>query len=179
MRGRGRTMGPSVFFPSVPRTLLASAFTALLAGCAEPPPEFTALANMIGPPQKRFADGVPAHGAIEPVAPPASPSREDAASAAETTSTTALAAISPALVRPPIKDVRELIGLAPTELHARLGDPALRRRDAPAEIWQYRSALCVLDLFLYRDGAVTRVTNVELRPRDGRDIPAATCLSSL
>jgi hypothetical protein len=91
----------------------------------------------------------------------------------------ALAAASPALVRPPIKDVRELIGLAPTELHARLGDPALRRRDAPAEIWQYRSALCVLDLFLYRDGAVTRVTNVEVRPRDGRDIPAATCLSSL
>jgi hypothetical protein len=177
-------MGPGVFFPSVPRTLLASAFTAsLLAGCAEPPPEFTALANMIGPPQKRFADGVPAHAGIEPapVAPPAVPSNEVAAppSVTETTTTTAVASVSPALVRPPIKDVRELIGLAPTELHARLGDPALRRRDAPAEIWQYRSALCVLDLFLYRDGAVTRVTNVEVRPRDGRDIPAATCLSSL
>ena len=32
---------------------------------------------------------------------------------------------------------------------------------------------------LYREGAVTRVTNAELRPRDGRELPAATCLSSL
>ena len=92
---------------------------------------------------------------------------------------TTMAAVSPALVRPPLKDVRELIGLGPTELQARLGDPTLRRRDAPAEIWQYRSALCVLDLFLYREGQATRVTNAELRPRDGREIPAATCLSSL
>ncbi len=41
------------------------------------------------------------------------------------------------------------------------------------------AALCVLDLFLYRDGQAVRVTNVELRPRDGRELPAATCLSSL
>ena len=163
------------------RLLPAFVILALLAGCAEAPPEFTALANMIGPPPKRFADGVPAHAGIPPeptqttAAPPAA---EPAAPPAPAPATT-MAAVSPALVRPPLKDVRELIGLGPTELQARLGDPTLRRRDAPAEIWQYRSALCVLDLFLYREGQGTRVTNVELRPRDGREIPAATCLSSL
>jgi hypothetical protein len=173
MRGRGRTLGRSVLVPGV---LAAS----LLVGCTEVPPELTALAAMIGPPQKRFADGIPAHAGIPPEPPPTITSSELASPAAPAPApATTIAAVSPALARVPLKDVRELIGLGPSELQARLGDPALRRRDAPAEIWQYRSPLCVLDLFLYRDGPATRVTNVELRPRDGRELPAATCLSSL
>jgi len=136
----------------------------LQIGCTQVPHD---LGDMIGPPQKRF-EGEPAHGALAPAPPapvanalpePASPARS--------------------ALRPPVNDLRELIGLERQQLQARLGDPALRRRDAPAEIWQYRSALCVLDLFLYRDGQVVRVTDAELRPRDGRELPAATCLSSL
>ncbi|MBI3512553.1 MAG: hypothetical protein HY060_00510 [Proteobacteria bacterium] len=158
MPGRARGLGPVV---------LASA---LLIGCADLrsalAPELT---ELIGPPHKRF-EGLPAHAAAEVTAavePAAAPPPAVVASAA------------PALVRPPLKDVRELIGLERHELQARLGDPALRRRDAPAEIWQYRSPLCVLDLFLYREGPGMRVTTAEVRPRDGRELPATTCLSSL
>jgi hypothetical protein len=169
MRGRARTVGLGVLATSV------------LVGCIEVPPEFAAIGNMIGPPGPRFADGTPAHGGIPAEPPPTVTSNEITQRAVPPAPAprATVASIAPALARPALKDVRELIGLGPTELQARLGDPALRRRDAPAEIWQYRSALCVLDLFLYREGPATRVTNAELRPRDGREIPAATCLSSL
>jgi hypothetical protein len=147
----------------------------LLIGCAElqtgMPRDFSTL---VGPPQKHF-EGVPAYGAIAPEAP--------AGTQATVALPEAAGAVSPASLgagtRPPLRAVDELIGLERTELQARLGAPALRRRDAPAEIWQYRSSLCVLDLFLYRDGPAVRVTNAEIRPRDGRELPAATCLSSL
>jgi hypothetical protein len=153
MRGRAATLR------------LAVLTCALLIGCTEIPRD--ASGNLIGPPRKRF-EGEPAHGAIAPESPTANaPALPEPATPASTAT------------RPPVNDVRELIGLERQELQARLGDPALRRRDAPAEIWQYRSALCVLDLFLYRDGQAVRVTNAELRPRDGRELPAATCLSSL
>jgi len=149
--------------------LMPAALTAgMLAGCTDLnttlPPEF---AHLIGPPQKRF-EGTPAHGAAP-----------EAATASLEPGTGPVPAPAAAPTRPPLKDVRELIGLERDQVQARLGDPAMRRRDAPAEIWQYRSPLCVLDVFLYRDGAAMRVTNAELRPRDGRELPAATCLASL
>lgn len=148
-----------------------------MIGCTElqtqMPHDFGAL---VGPPQKHF-EGVPAYGAITPEAPASSQATvalPDAAGA-----TTPASAVAGTAMRPPLTDVSELIGLERQQLQARLGDPALRRRDAPAEIWQYRSSLCVLDLFLYRDGQAVRVTNAEFRPRDGRELPVATCLSSL
>jgi hypothetical protein len=149
----------------------------VVIGCTEMqtqlPRDFGAL---VGPPQKHF-EGVPAHGAIAPGAPASTQATVALPEAAGTA--TPASAIGGAATRPPLTDVSELIGLERQQLQARLGDPALRRRDAPAEIWQYRSSLCVLDLFLYRDGQAVRVTNAEVRPRDGRELPAATCLSSL
>jgi hypothetical protein len=127
--------------------------------------------DIIGPPQKRF-EGVPAHGAIEP-APPA------AVTATVSLPEPATPASTGGTRHPPLNDLHDLIGLERDQVQSRLGDPAMRRRDAPAEIWQYRSALCVVDLFLYREGQTVRVTNAEMRPRDGRELPAETCLSSL
>ena len=47
---------------------------------------------------------------------------------------------------------------------ALLGPPDYRRRDKPAEIWQYRNDACVLDLFLYStDGAPARVNHMDFR----------------
>jgi hypothetical protein len=60
----------------------------------------------------------------------------------------------------------------------RLGSPALRRRDAPAELWQYRSPVCVMDVFLYSDGRSSKVMHVELHPRSAEQIPAPACLAS-
>jgi len=69
--------------------------------------------------------------------------------------------------RPP-DPAAELIGL-PDELLARhLGAPSLVRRDGPAQVWQYASGACVLDVFLYSDGQRFHVEHVQIRdPRDG------------
>src|SRR5471032_694712 len=138
MDGR-RSIGSVVSRPG----LIAFAAVALF-GCAElqpttrTDPGLTEAGFVFGPPAKRFVDGVPAHGAA-----PSDPAPAEAPPVAM------VATINPGTIRPqPPKDTRELIGLERSEVEARLGTPALRRRDAPAEIWQYRSPLCVLDLFL-------------------------------
>lgn len=77
-------------------------------------------------------------------------------------------------------------GLAGKEVLAALGDPNFRRRESPAEIWQYYGPGCILDLFLYDDTPATsggvapdgKVAHAELRGRPGEPIEAA-CLSRL
>ncbi len=43
----------------------------------------------------------------------------------------------------------KVLGLEPHDVQELLGMPKLVRRDDPAEVWQYRSSACVLDVFLY------------------------------
>jgi hypothetical protein len=43
----------------------------------------------------------------------------------------------------------KVLGLKPHDVQELLGMPKLVRRDDPAEVWQYRSGACVLDVFLY------------------------------
>jgi hypothetical protein len=84
-------------------------------------------------------------------------------------------------------------GLEGKDVLAALGDPNFRRRDKPAEVWQYYGPGCILDLFLYDDkptaspvaGKPTEgmepdgtVAHAELRGREGRPAEAA-CLSRL
>lgn len=71
-------------------------------------------------------------------------------------------AASPA---PREEDPDKLLGLEADTIHDLLGDPALVRRDGDAEVWQYRAAACVLDLFIY--GRPKRVAHVDLRDRGG------------
>jgi hypothetical protein len=56
-------------------------------------------------------------------------------------------------------------GLRGAELVQLLGTPDFRRRDAGAEIWQYRAGACILDLFLYEDGGAFHVIYAETRSR--------------
>jgi hypothetical protein len=73
-------------------------------------------------------------------------------------------------------------GLTGVDVIAALGDPSFRRRESPAEVWQYYGPGCILDLFLYDDGpnaaAGATVTHAELRGREGAQ-PEAACLSRL
>ncbi len=77
-------------------------------------------------------------------------------------------------------------GLEGKDVLAALGDPNFRRRESPAEVWQYYGPGCILDLFLYDDvpgasaGTVPdgKVAHAELRGRPGEPIEAA-CLSRL
>lgn len=60
-------------------------------------------------------------------------------------------------------DPTRLKGLSPLQVRAVLGKPMFTRRDAPAEIWQYRGRACTIDLFLYDEGGSQTVTHVAVR----------------
>ena len=62
-----------------------------------------------------------------------------------------------------------------------LGPPGFKRKDDPAQIWQYRTKVCALDLFLYRaeDGSPYRVRHFEARGRGKEVISARDCFVSL
>lgn len=61
------------------------------------------------------------------------------------------------------KEMMQLKGLTPVQLRQALGSPGFQRRDAPAEIWQYRGAGCTLDLFLYDSSAGQKVEHWAVR----------------
>lgn len=61
-------------------------------------------------------------------------------------------------------DPKSFLTLSGSEVAARLGPPDLLRRDGTAEVRQYRSPACTLDLFLYpSDGDTLAVRHAELR----------------
>lgn len=78
-------------------------------------------------------------------------------------------------------DPGDLLGLDSGAVAALLGIPALRRRDPPAELWQYRDKACILDLFLYQDqdGGAHAVTYFEVRGHSVVKVPAKDCLRAL
>lgn len=125
--------------------------TVLLAGCfAAPGPET---------PTPRLALGAPDH------APPALPTdpRGDGGAPAPAR------AVDPSV----------LMGLNAPALAAKLGDPALLRRDGPAQIWQYRSTGCIVDLFLYDGARGFEVTHVELRGPAFDDGTGPACIGAM
>jgi hypothetical protein len=100
-------------------------------------------------------------------------------------------AVTPAVAHPsdtvaPIAPVRrlsgdpkELVGLDHAVVRRALGDPVRVRSEASAEVWQYMTGDCVVDLYLYnQDGSLT-VTYVEARSHKAEMAPTARCLKSL
>lgn len=79
----------------------------------------------------------------------------------------------------PPADPDEVMGLGRNAVQELLGKPGLVRREAPAEVWQYQSRGCVLDLFLYEEAAEFEVVYIEART--GHAITAATdaCLGAV
>ena len=80
---------------------------------------------------------------------------------------------------PNATDPDEVMGLGRKAVQELLGKPGLVRREAPAEVWQYQSRGCVLDVFLYEASADFEV--VYLEARTGQAITAATdsCLGAV
>src|SRR5579875_1426952 len=58
-------------------------------------------------------------------------------------------------------DVKDLTGLKPADVVAILGQPDLKRDEPPAELWHYRAADCVLNLFFYSNAGGYRLTHIE------------------
>jgi len=74
-----------------------------------------------------------------------------------------------------------LAGLDESQLAGLLGQPRFKRRDDPAEIWQYRNDACALDVFLYKTGKDGRFTvrHFETRGRDRRPVDQKDCFVGL
>ena len=67
---------------------------------------------------------------------------------------------------PPSPQLARFRDLKATEVEALVGGPDFRRVEAPAELWQYRTAECVVDLFFYGKGDDRRVVHADARSRD-------------
>lgn len=108
--------------------------------------------------------------------PPASPlAAEPSPQAAPTTPTPEeLSSLEPEANRPP-----ELLGLSREQVASLLGTPSLRRREAPAEVWQYVGRSCVLHVFLYQEPNGVRVAHYESAVRSGRRVTARDCYDRL
>lgn len=76
-------------------------------------------------------------------------------------------------------DPGAVMGLGRTEVEALLGEPGLVRREAPAEVWQYQSRGCVLDVFLYEASADFQVVYLEARNGQAITATTATCLGAV
>ncbi|MGH6999947.1 MAG: hypothetical protein ACREEA_00355 [Stellaceae bacterium] len=87
----------------------------------------------------------------------------------QTTATLAVPPTAAALGHLPA--LGDLKGLAPAQVAALIGDPDLRRVDPPAEVWQYRNADCVLELYFYDSGTESRMVYAETRSRTPQRTP--------
>ncbi len=76
-------------------------------------------------------------------------------------------------------DPRRFIGAKPDFLLEELGQPSSLRKESPAEVWQYRSEQCVLDIFLYEEADGPSVVYLEARDLYAEPAEAAPCLSRL
>ena len=85
--------------------------------------------------------------------------------------------LAPKVYPPP----SHLAGLYGEQVIGLLGPPGFKRKDDPAQIWQYRTKVCALDLFLYRteDGSPYRVRHFEARSRGKETVSARDCFVGL
>ncbi|UUX52151.1 hypothetical protein NUH88_10710 [Nisaea acidiphila] len=77
------------------------------------------------------------------------------------------------------RDPSRLLDLHQADLSVILGEPSFIRRDMSAEVWQYRTEACVLDLFLYELDRGYAVTYYEFRARRDTDVARDECFVTL
>src|SRR6476661_556536 len=75
---------------------------------------------------------------------------------------------------PSTQEPRRLLGLTPTDLVTRLGNPTFQVREGSSLKLQFRTLRCVLDAYLYPDNGAMRVTHIDTRAPSGVDTDQAT-----
>ena len=73
----------------------------------------------------------------------------------------------------------ELLGMTANRMTYLFGKPVFVRRDPPGEFWRYRSKMCVLELYFYRDGVSKRVRHIEMRKNDQPVESQQACINEL
>jgi hypothetical protein len=77
------------------------------------------------------------------------------------------------------KSAKEFNGYQAQSLVGLIGRPDFVRRDGPAQIWQYRSNACILDLFMYGATTDKTVKHAELRGGTIGKGPSRGCFAKL
>lgn len=74
-----------------------------------------------------------------------------------------------------------MLGLSASAIEEALGPPPRRRREPPAEVWQYHAHTCVVDVYLYppSQNANLAVRHVETRRRDAPHLPSPACMKRI
>jgi len=72
-----------------------------------------------------------------------------------------------------------LLGAGPDALRRWLGEPMLRRREGPAEVWLYAGPACALDLVLYDAPGGLRVAHAAARANGTAPRTETQCLRDL
>lgn len=86
---------------------------------------------------------------------------------------------STASLRPSVA-AQELIGRDGGGVTSALGEPKRIRKEDAAQVWQYDGGSCVLDLFLYPEGAGHRVVHLEARDAlSGQSFDANRCVAQV
>ena len=113
--------------------------------------------------------------------PPASDDRQSTETARATDTAHRRQARRPAGPAPLRMKMVQLVGLTGPELVLLLGPPALKRREAAAEVWQYSGTSCVLHLFFYdsRGRGGFQVVHAEATNRSGALLASDSCLTRL
>lgn len=76
----------------------------------------------------------------------------------------------------------DLIGLSANELASRFGQPRLQVREGDGTKLQFVAPSCVLDAYLYPPGSgggLPRVTHVDTRDLQGRDVDQIRCIAAI
>ena len=85
---------------------------------------------------------------------------------------------NPLLEHPP-QQAADFKGVSAKATREAMGAPSLIRHEPPAEVWQYRSEACVLDIYFYDSTRNPRADYAELRDRGNDDsLDTSTCLAT-
>ena len=94
--------------------------------------------------------------------------------------------------RPRDKDVKEeqqnidvsglkhrLVGMDGTEIIKTMGFPVFRRLEPPARIWQYRTTICIVSIFLYETDRRVTAEYVESSGQNNKNADEDECFRSI
>jgi len=108
---------------------------------------------------------------------PASVATLPDAAAAESTPEPVKTATPPPI---PVPDAETFLNRNGVEIAEILGEPGFVRKDPPAELWQYRTGACTLDLYFYDEGAGAYALEwLDFRGTDGTSAARDACLREI
>lgn len=158
-------------------SLISIGAVLFLAACAAPPDAGSSASNPSTPPSAAETTTARSANGDTATITPRCPTRTDE-SQQELAKLTARTA-GPNVASPSVDLRKRLVGMDLEAVQALLGEPDFERRDPPGRIWQYRTAGCILDVFLFDAASKMTVRHVETRGRTVSQPPDANCFDEL